>query len=72
MNTQEFKETQAYPEQSRCEHTSQAYAKNDGKYLDQSKCTYCSIVSRVAKIDLVTIFDGDFWWYWTIDYVIYN
>ena len=27
---------------------------------------------RVAKIDLVTIFDCDFRWYWTIDYVINN
>ena len=28
--------------------------------------------TRVAKIDLVTIFDCDFRWYWTIDYVINN
>ena len=27
---------------------------------------------RLAKIDLVTIFDCDYWWYCTIDYVIVN
>ena len=28
--------------------------------------------SRLAKIDLVTIFDCDYQWYCTIDYVIVN
>ena len=30
------------------------------------------IISRLAKIDLVTIFDCDYRWYCTIDYVIVN
>ena len=33
---------------------------------------YTYIIVRLAKIDLVTIFDCDYRWYCTIDYVIVN
>ena len=36
------------------------------------KGTLALAVGRVAKIDLVTIFDCDFQLYWTSDYVINN
>ena len=35
-------------------------------------CIYCNCNNRVAKFDLVTIFNCDFCWYCAINYVIVN
>ena len=40
--------------------------------MDGDRPQFNGLDNRLAKIDLVTIFDCDYRWYCTIDYVIVN